>query len=75
MQGTTDSTTANNVLIAIAMFFVLLPIVMLLNSHTNSKYTKLFIIAIFVGIIAIFATGYIYTTPIGKFIINLFEAL
>lgn len=67
MTVTTDNTMINTV-IAVSLFFILLPFVMILMDKENSKFKVLLVIAAYVAILVMFYTGYIYTTPVGKWI-------
>ncbi|HAN09950.1 MAG TPA: hypothetical protein DCP90_04970 [Clostridiales bacterium] len=64
-----------NNIIAVSLFFILLPFIMLFMEQTNSKLKIFLAIAIYVGIIAMFYTEFIYTTPIGDWIKEIEKAL
>ncbi|HCC06614.1 MAG TPA: hypothetical protein DEP72_00415 [Clostridiales bacterium] len=61
--------------IAVTLFFILLPFIMLFMDQNNSKMKVFLVIVTYVAILGAFYTGYIYTTPVGEWIEKVAKSL
>ncbi len=68
MTGTTDNSLIN-AFVGVGLFFMLMPFVMMtMAKHEHSTSKILFFVTLYLIIVAMFYTGYIYTTPVGDWI-------